>query len=71
MSLRPPQGDIDLALGVERELLSLPLADNYREFIKGHLMTDRTTDQELRDGCILVHLFNRTFNQPPGKGGAK
>lgn len=51
-SMRPPQDHIDEALRIESEVTNSYL---YLECLNGLPMSKRTTDQELRDGCILTH----------------
>lgn len=52
--MRPSQEDIDTALEVERNITPEEKA-LYLECVNGKLMSERFTDQELRDGCVLVN----------------
>ena len=52
--LRPPQADIDFALEVEKSVKP----EEQELYLKclGKPMSERTTPQELRDGCILTNM---------------
>jgi len=52
--MRPPQQDIDLALQIEREVQERDWS-RYLECLNDLPMSQRKSDQELRDGCILTH----------------
>ncbi len=54
--MRPPQEHIDAALEVERQVPP-ERRELYLECL-GKPMSERSTDQELRDGCILTnHVY--------------
>ena len=55
---RPPQSHINAALRVERGV-SEAEQDLYNECMNGKPMSQRKTDQELRDGCILTGVYRR------------
>jgi hypothetical protein len=56
--MRPPQEHIDAALEAER---NVPNSDQklYLECMNQKPMSQRTTDRELRDGCILTGVYRR------------
>lgn len=51
--MRPPEEDIQAALEVERSVGEEEL-DLYLSCLNELPMSQRVTDQELRDGCILT-----------------
>lgn len=57
--LLPPQADIDSALQIEKSVQSNETS-LYLEYLNNFPMSERKTPRELRDGCILSHLFNRS-----------
>lgn len=57
MSLRPPQEHIDLALAIEARARRDNDLSRYLECMSGVPMSERHSDQDLRDGCILTHRF--------------
>lgn len=54
MQQRPDQDHIDLALSIEAGVTDDQRA-LYMECMNDLPMSERTTNQELRDGCILTH----------------
>lgn len=52
--MKTPQADIDRCLAIEA---AVPDADRelYSECLNGKPMSERRTDLEIRDGCILTH----------------
>jgi hypothetical protein len=57
--MRPPQADIQWALAVEAAVPE-HLRALYLEYLNNVPMSQRQTDRELRDGCILVGLYTRS-----------
>jgi hypothetical protein len=56
--MRPPEEHIQAALDVEKN--ATEEWDLYLECLNGKPMSQRITDQELRDGCVLTFsVFNR------------
>lgn len=56
--MRPPQEHIDEALEVERNVSDSD-RELYLECLNQKPMSQRTTDRELRDGCILTGVYRR------------
>lgn len=54
--MKPPQEHIDHALAVEKTVRPHEMS-RYLEYLNNKPMSKRTTDQQLRDGCILTMLF--------------
>ena len=52
--MKPPQEDIDLALQIEAEARNRDW-DFYLECMNGKPMSERTTDVDLYNGCILTN----------------
>ena len=52
-----PQKDIDAALQIERDVPD-DKRGLYLIYMNGKPMSERTEPQEVRDGCILSHLYN-------------
>ena len=57
--LQPPQADIDSALTIEKSVKQNE-RERYLEYMNNVPMSARKTPRELRDGCILSHLFDRS-----------
>lgn len=53
-----PQKDIDWALSIEKGLQDNELT-LYLEIMNGLRMSERKTEKEIRDGCILTGMFVR------------
>lgn len=54
--LRPPEKDIYIALLIEKDVPQ-HLQSLYLECMNNKPMSSRKTDTQLRDGCILSHLY--------------
>ncbi len=65
-----PQADIDWAKSIEAALTpeQKPL---YLEFLGDRPMSQRKTEVEIRDGCILTGLYWRTVLKPLEEGRRK
>jgi hypothetical protein len=61
-SPRPPKNDIDWAISVEKSIKPDEMA-TYLEYMNNKKMSQRTSNQELRDGCILTGLFVRSHRE--------
>ena len=58
--MRPPQEHIERALRVECSI-EPDEKSNYLEIMNQLPMSQRTTDQQLHDGCILTGIFERAY----------
>lgn len=58
-----PQKDINAALDIEMAVPKekWPL---YLEYMNDKPMSKRSAPQEIRDGCILSHLYNGDYDMP-------
>jgi hypothetical protein len=56
--MKTPQADIDWALRVEKSVTDAN-REVYLDYLNQKPMSERTADQEVRDGCILTGLFVR------------